>query len=206
MHYLFVAKPTNHTYLAEWVAGYDNLDNIEFTDEKDRKHTYEWVNNVPLNGKEKAVHVNYLRCQVVGKNKSGVEKVLYKNSWVTDLVISESNIKKLVQAGRCRWKSENEVFNVMKNHGYYMERNYGHGKKNLAYNFYLLTLLAFFFHQIAELTDKQYQLCRKKFGSKKHLWEKLRGYIDLLIFESWEKLLDFALTPKAGLLQWAHAP
>ena len=125
---------------------------------------------------------------------------------MTDLPVSTANIETLVRGGRCRWKCENEIFNVMKNHGYYMERNYGHGKKNLSLNFYLLTLLAFFFHQIAELTDNQYQACRKKFGSKRHLWEKLRAYIDILIFETWEALLDFALSPKKGLLTWANAP
>ena len=115
---------------------------------------------------------------------------------VTDLAVSEQNIKTLVGAGRCRWKSENEIFNVMKNHGYYMERSYGHGKKNLAFNFYLLTLLAFFFHQLFELTDNGYQQCRKKFGSKRHFWETLRGYIKIIIFESWDALLRFALDPK----------
>lgn len=60
----------------------------------------------------------------------------------------------------------------MKNHGYYMEHNYGHGQKHLAYNFYLLTSSAFFFHQIFELTDAQYKACR----------EKLRAWIDIIIF------------------------
>lgn len=135
-------------------------------------------------------------------DKTGKEKIVYRNSWVTDIDVTFENITTLVRAGRCRWKSANELFNVMKNHGYYIERN--HGQKNLAFNFYLITLLAFFFHQIAELTDKQYQACRKKFGSKRHLWEKLRSYIDLLIFETWESLLAFALAPKKGLLQWAN--
>ena len=92
----------------------------------------------------------------------------------------------------------------MKNHGYCMEHNYGHDQKNMAFNFYLLTLLAFFMHQIFELTDRQYQACREKFGSKKHLWEKLRSWIDIIIFETWEKLLEFALAPKKGLLVWAN--
>jgi len=96
---------------------------------------------------------------------------------------------------RCRWKNENELFNVMKNHGYYMAHNYGHGEKHLAYNFYLLTLLAFSMHQIFELTDRQYQACRKKFGSKRHLWETLRSYIKIIVFDGWEALLAFALVP-----------
>ena len=167
---------------------------------------YEWMNDMPLNGNKDTINVNFLRCTITGKNKNGEEEILYKNSWVTDLLISEDNIKTLVKAGRCRWKNENEIFNVMKNHGYCMEHNYGHGKENMAFNFYLLTLLAFFMHQIFELTDRQYQSCRKKFGSKKHLWEKLRSWIDIIIFETWEKLLEFALAPKKGLLAWAQAP
>lgn len=206
MHYLLVAKPTDHQYMMEWINAYDDLDRVEFEDQASCRHVYEWVNDVPLNGQPNSLHVNFLRCFVMKADKSGAEKIIYQNSWVTDVGVSVENIKTLVRAGRCRWKSENELFNVMKNHGYYLERNYGHGQKNLAFNFYLLTLLAFLFHQIAELTDAQYQACRKKFGSKRHLWEKLRSWIDLLIFETWEQLLTFALAPKKGLIQWVDPP
>ena len=68
----------------------------------------------------------------------------YKNSWVTDLEITEETISTIVSSGRYHLKHENELFNVMKNHGYYMERNYSYGQKNLAFNFYLLMLLVFF--------------------------------------------------------------
>ncbi len=206
LHYLFVAKPTDHKYLMEWVDAYDDLERVEFVDDKERHHVYEWMNAVPLNGQEDTINVNFLRCTITKTTKAGEEKIAYRNSWVTDIEILPENITTLVRAGRCRWKSENELFNVMKNHGYYMERSYGHGQKNLAFNFYLLTLLAFSFHQIAELTDKLYQACRKKFGSKRHLWENLRSYFHLLIFETWESLLSFALAPKKGLLQWTGPP
>jgi len=75
------------------------------------------------------------------------------NSWVTDIPVSEENIRELVRGGRCRWKIENETFNTLKNQGYHIEHNFGHGKKNLSMNFFLLNLLAFFTHQILELTD-----------------------------------------------------
>jgi len=195
MHYIFAAKPTDHKYMFEWISAYDELPTIEFVDQKGRKHRYEWMNSVPLTGDKDSITVNFLQCTIVGNNKRGDEEVLYKNSWVTDISINEQNIETLVKAGRCRWKNENEVFNVMKNHGYCMERNYGHGQNHLAFNFYLLTLLAFFFHQIFELTDRQYQACRKKFGSKRHLWETLRAYIKIIIFDSWEMLLAYALEP-----------
>lgn len=202
MHYLFAAKPTDHKYMMEWLDAYPELHSLTLTDKKGRHHRYEWMNKVPLNGQTDAVIVNFFRCIITATNKKDQEEVVFKNNWVTDLAITEKNIETLVKAGRCRWKNENECFNVMKNQGYCMEHSYGHGEKNLAFNFYILTLLAFFCHQIFELTDAQYQACRQKLGSKKHLWEKLRSYIDIIIFESWESLLTFILTPKTGLLRW----
>ena len=206
MHYIFVSKPTDHTYLMEWIDSYDNLNEITFIDDKGRIHIYAWMNNVPLNGRDDAISVNYLCCRIIGVDKNGEEKVVYKNSWVTDLDVNATNIKRLVTAGRCRWKAENEVFNVMKNHGYCMERNYGHGNENLSFNFYLLTLIAFLTHQIFELTDTLYQKCRVKFGSKKHMWETLRAYIKIIVFDTWESLLEFGLSPKKYTLSVAGGP
>jgi hypothetical protein len=195
MHYLFAAKPTDHKYMMEWLNTYDALHQHEFVDEKKRRHVYEWMNDIPLHGGKEAIRVNYCRCTIIGENKKGEEEIVFRNSWVTDIVISLKNIMTLVRAGRCRWKNENECFNVMKNHGYCMGHNYGHGNKNLAFNFYLLTLLAFTMHQIFELTCRLYQACRKKCGSKKHLWETIRTYIKIIIFETWEQLLEFVLQP-----------
>ncbi len=59
-----------------------------------------------------------------------------------------------VQIGVCPKSS------TLKNQGYAIDHSYGHGDKNLCFNFYLLTLIAFSFHQVYELTDKVYQACR----------------------------------------------
>ncbi len=59
-----------------------------------------------------------------------------------------------------------EYFNTLKNQGYHIAHNYGHGDKSLSDNMYLLILLAFYSHQIFELTDGVYQACRVSFGSK----------------------------------------
>ena len=198
MHYLFVAKPSSHKYLQEWINAYKNLPSCEHTDfAKGERYVLEWVNGVPLHGGEGAIAVNYLLCRVYKKDKkTGEEKQAYQNSWVTDIELKESVVYKLARGGRCRWRIENECFNTLKNQGYHVERNYGHGEKNLCFNFYLFTLIAFSFHQVHELTDKLYQTCRAGFCSKRLMWEKLRSYIDLLIFETWEALLHFALNPE----------
>ena len=115
--------------------------------------------------------------------------------WVTDIGLDKGNVYKLARGGRCRWRIENECFNTLKNQGYHLEHSYGHGEKNLCFNFYLLILTAFSFHQVFDLADKIYQTCREKFCSKRYMWETLRAYIKLLVFESWEDLLVFALNP-----------
>lgn len=202
-HFIFIVKPKDHKYLMAWIDAYDreDINELRVTEEigkkkkKIRTHLYEWVNNVPLNGRDDSINVNFFRYQIISRDKNG-EKITYKNSWITDLEINKRNVAALVRGGRCHWKIENECFNTLKNQGYHIEHNYGHGEKNLCFNFFLLTLLAFFFHQIFELTDKAYQACRKKFGSKRNLWETLRSYIRIWVFEKWEHLLDFALTPR----------
>ena len=191
MHYLFVAKPGNHKYLVEWLSAYDSLPSSEFVDDKGNTHIYTWQNDVPLNGNEKTINVNWYQYQF--KNSKG--KITKTHSWVTDITINQDNVEMMSKAGRCRWKIENECFNTLKNQGYHIEHNYGHGSNNLSYNMYLLTLLAFYFHQIFELTDGVYQACRVSFGSKAHLWENFRGSIRMLLVDDWTHLMDLMLNP-----------
>jgi hypothetical protein len=197
MNYLFVAKPDDHKYMMEWLGAYDKLDELWMTDDQGREHHYEWMNDVPLHGGKHSINVNFLRCTITGKKKKKEYKksVPYKNTWVTDWKISKENVATLARAGRCRWKVENECFNAMKNQGYCMEHNYGHGTKNLAFNFYLLTLAAFSMHQIFEMTDSLYQACRQKYGSKMLLWNTLKHSIMNIVFDNWEQLLGFVLKP-----------
>jgi len=188
-HVLFVAKPGDHKYLFEWLDTYTELPSLECTDKKNYSHHYRWQNKVPLHGDKEAIEVNFFEYSM--KNANG--KIVYKNSWVTDIKISQQNVEQMTKAGRCRWKIENECFNTLKNQGYHIEHNYGHGKKYLSHNMYLLTLLAFYFHQIFELTDGAYQACRKKLVSKRYMWEKFRSIISFFIMDSWEMVMDFIL-------------
>ena len=45
----------------------------------------------------------------------------------------------------------------LKNQGYHLEHNFGHGDQRLSEAFFVLNLLAFFMHQIFDLVDGQYQ-------------------------------------------------
>jgi hypothetical protein len=196
MHYILVVKETSHVAMFNAVRqNPDKHNEITFIDEKQRTHIYEWMNDIPLIGGKDSINTNFFRYTIVATDEDGNEKITFRNSWISDLDLSKQLIERFVRGGRCRWKIENECFNTLKNQGYNIEHNYGHGKANLCFNFLLLTLLAFYFHQIFELTDRLYKACRKKFGSKMHMWETLRSYIKILIFDTWGILLDFALTP-----------
>ena len=200
MGFILVAKPDDHKIMMEWVEEQKKLGEVKtkkIEDDKGRCHIYEWINEVPLNGRQDSANVNYFSYRLLSPKGEANRTVSYKNSWVTDFKVTSENINELVAGGRSRWKIENECFNTLKNQGYHIEHSYGHGKKNLCHNFLLLTLMAFFCHQIAELTDELFKKCREKIGRKTELWAKIRTSIQIFFFDSWEMLFEFTYNPKA---------
>jgi hypothetical protein len=193
MSYILVAKPNDHKELFQWVHELDALGGsgrLELTDDKGRIHRYQWVNQVPLNGSKNADDVNFFQYELVNKSK-----VTYKNSWVTDMAIDEHSVVDLVKGGRARWKIGYETFNTLKNQGYHIEHNYGHGRRNLSLNFFLLNLFAFFMHEIFQLTDQLYQVCRRKESARKEYFALLRHTFQILIFRNWQHMLEFIHAP-----------
>jgi len=201
-HYILSVKEKDHKLLMEWVREQEYLKEVskkEITHtigkkvKKKKTYIYKWINSVPLNGREDTLWVNYFELSIYDTES---DKITYYNSWITDISITGDNIVELVKGARARWKIENECFNTLKNQGYHIEHNYGHGMKYLSMNFFLLNLIAFFIHQILELTDKFYRELERREGTRKALWEILRVTINLMVFASWELLLMFIYNPK----------
>ncbi len=48
----------------------------------------------------------------------------------------------VLMEGRCHWKVENETFTTLKNQGYNLEHNHGHGQGHLATGLGVLTMVA----------------------------------------------------------------
>jgi hypothetical protein len=185
MSFVLVAKPTDHKLLFQWVEELDGLkgvEHMELADLKGRRHHYRWVNQVPLNGTRNADQVNFFEYWLKVD-----QKTTYHNSWVTDQTVSKQNVVELVNAARARWKIENETFNTLKNQGYHLEHNFGHGEQHLSNNFFTLNLPAFYIHQILELSDRGYQYCRSKFSSRKEYWNNLRIIIRVMLFTDYNK-------------------
>ncbi|MBO9496563.1 hypothetical protein J7438_21115 [Thalassotalea sp. G20_0] len=117
-------------------------------------HKFRYANNVPLNLQDETERVNVL--DYIEIDKKGNQHFW---CWVTD-----DTVESMMRGGRCRWRIENETFNALKNQGYQLEHNYGHGEKHLATNFTYLTFLAFLVDLIQELSCPKFQQALNKPG------------------------------------------
>ena len=193
MHFILGAKPGDHPFLFDQVLAAFETDRMTtiFWTEEGVLCEINFINDMPLNESNQDLRVNFLQYGEYGPN--GEER---RWTWVTDLKISRQNARRLVKGGRCRWKIENETFNTLKNQGYHIEHNFGHGKEHLSFNFFLLNLLAFFMHRIFELTYVVYRQLREKFGSKRNLWDHLRACLYIVIFADIDNYFERMLDPR----------
>ena len=104
-------------------------------------------------------------------------------------MLTPDNVYHIMRGGRSRWKIENETFNTLKNQGYHMEHNYGHGEQHLSVVLMLLMLLAFLVDQTQQLCCPVFQAALEKLKSKRRLWEKLRAFFADFLFDSMTELL-----------------
>ncbi len=145
-HFIIVAKDGNHASLIETmdVPDDENLVNrLETREDKGVRHWYRYASRVPLNKSDPEELVNVL--DYVETDKKGQRHTW---CWVTDPPLNEDTVSLVMKGGRSRWHIENETFNTLKNHGYNLEHNYGHGEQHLATNMACLTVLAFLVDQI----------------------------------------------------------
>jgi len=117
-------------------------------------------------------------------------------SWVTDIKLKESNVLQIANAGRSRWKVENETFNTLKNLGYNFEHSYGHGKQHLSTIFCLLMILAFLVDQIQEACCTVFQRCKLRRGTYRDLWEEMRTFFRTIVLGSWEIFFGLIMREK----------
>ncbi len=162
---------------------------FETTDEKGTVHGYRFVNHVPLNKTHPDIKVNFLEYWSLPKKG---KPLLF--SWITDIQLTVDNVETIMKGGRARWKVENETFNTLKNQGYFLEHNYGHGKQHLATNLALLMMLAFLIDQTQELCCRLFQAARANFRSRSSLWERLRAAFLTYFLSDWETLWEVIAT------------
>ncbi len=191
-HFILVCKPSSHKTLYEYVECLgDDLETVvveKWVGKRKEISRYRFANKLPLRNGSDALEVNW--CEVVVELDG---KVKYKNAFVTDFTLTSKNTAGIAEDGRARWKIENENNNVLKNRGYNLEHNFGHGKNNLAALFLTLNLLAFLLHTTLELVDEKYRHIRTQAHSRKSFFNDVRTLTKFLCFYDWESLMDFLI-------------
>ena len=195
-HFLFTCKPSSHLHLSRWIEALEPGRDLHTLKQRVKgkgnrweHHQYRWASGVPLTEGEDALPVNW--CEVTITDEAGA--VLYRNAFITDWPITADNVAGLVAAGRARWKIENENNNVLKNRGYHLEHNFGHGKQHLSSLLLTMNLLAFALHTLLEWTDEDYRLIRQAVGARRKFFRHLEALTTYLAFENWERLMNFMM-------------
>jgi hypothetical protein len=83
---------------------------------------------------------------------------------------------------------------LLKNHGYNLDHNFGHGDQYLSMILLSLNLLAFLTHTFMEMSDAFYKLIRQELGARKTFFDDVRALTRYLDFDSWADLLQFMLS------------
>ena len=125
-------------------------------------------------------------------------KVTYDGAFVTSLPITAENVVEIAACARARWKIENETFNVLKNNGYNLTHNFGHGKKYLARIFATMNLLAFAFHTACDCLETLWQQARQALGTRKGFFQDFHAICSYVVFASWKHLMETLITGKAA--------
>jgi hypothetical protein len=196
LDYIFVAKESSHQYLyeelesfAQLPKGIELLETTQGHGAKRRTLTYRFANGIPLTADPSPVQVNWV--ELVMRDESG--KITFRVEFVTSHWITAENVASLVDAGRCRWKIENEDFNTLKTKGYHFEHNFGHGKKHLAQTLLSLNILAFLFHTVLELLDERCATLRALLPRRDTFFQHIDTLVQYLPFADWQSLLEFMI-------------
>lgn len=194
-NFIFVCKPSSHKTLYEWLEGLEKTGAVHTLvrqrrqGQRPERDTYRFASQLPLRDGGDALEVNW--CELTTTDANG--KVLYRNAFASNHPIDARNVEAMVQAGRTRWKVENENNNTLKTKGYHLTHNFGHGKRYLSATLATLNLLAFLLHTVLDRMDSKYQLIRAKLPSRKMFFQHIQALTCYHCFESFDALLDFMM-------------
>lgn len=188
IRYIIGAKEGDHNYLFLQALNHrGQKKSIEHKIELNgRKHVFSICNNLELNESNEDVKINFLEYWEDNPKKS--EPLHF--SWITDIPITIENVYELMRVARARWKIENETFNTLKNQGYHLEHNFGHGENNLSVLFASIMMLAFFTDQIQQIAYDLFKNALKKSKRKIYFWGKVKSAYEMLELTSMAQIYD----------------
>ena len=195
-NFILTCKPDSHAKLYERVAFWQANDAIAVHEGRHWNGRFtevtlvRYINDILLRSGDDALAVNW--CEITVVNATTGEH-LYQNSWITNHPLTVDNVVDVAQAGRGRWKIENENNNVLKTKGYHLEHNFGHGKQYLAAFMLSLNLLAFLFHTVLEWSDDKYALLRQVLARRQTFFQDIQALMRYMVFDHWDHLMEFMI-------------
>lgn len=195
-NFILVCKPDSHRKFYERLAFWQEQGLMAQCEQRQRNGAvtevvlYRFINNVLLQEGKQTLSVNWVEITVANA-KTGEQ--LYYNTFITNHHLRSDNVAEVAQAGRGRWKSENENNNVLKTKGYHLEHNFGHGKQYLSATMLSLNLLAFLFHTVMQWSDEPYVVLRQALVRRQTFFDDIRALTRYMVFESWHHLMDFMI-------------
>lgn len=195
-NFIFTCKPDSHPKFYERIAFWQATDAIATREVRHWNGRFtevtqvRYLNDVLLRRGDDALSVHWFDLTVINATTG---EQLYHNSCITNHRLTADNVVNVAQAGRGRWKIENENNNVLKTKGYHLEHNFGHGTQYLAAFLLSLNLLAFLFHTVLEWSDEQYAVLRRVLARRQTFFHDIQALMRYMVFDSWEHLMAFMI-------------
>ena len=183
MRFILGAKRGDHGALFEELASSPRTREVERKDRDGVLHEFRYLEGVALNKSHPDLKINVLDYRET-KPKGSPKRF----TWVTDLPVNRDTVMRIMRAGRARWRVENETFNTLKNQGFQLEHNFGHGCEHLSDVLASLMLLAFLIDQVEEHCCSLFRSARDRAGRLKYFREALRGMFLQFLIPDWETL------------------
>jgi hypothetical protein len=142
----------------------------------DTRQSFAWVNDLEHRDDHGRTHrLAALQCH----EKCGGNNHFF--AWLTNFTVTDQSIIALAnRGGRCRWKIENQGFNIQKNGGFNLEHAYSLSNRQIK-NYYLLMQIAHLVLQLIEMGSLIGGSVKRLFGSLRNLArrlaESLRHYL-----------------------------
>lgn len=109
-----------------------------------------WINTAFAHKENQCYWLKCAETTSVKTEKVWAEKSTKNFVWLTNIVPHQKNIIALAQAGRMRWKIENEGFNTLKNQGYALQHLYSRQSFTATQNYYQCMQIAHSINQLIE--------------------------------------------------------
>ena len=137
--YILTQKATRQKVLAEsyeWIASGGGAETLTGIGKEGGNGEY--INHVEETaGKEEEADMYRYRYET----EEDGEKEIHEFQWITNIELTKKNLEEMIEAGRGRWKIENEGFNNQKN-GIYDIEHLNSRDSNAMKNHYLITQIA----------------------------------------------------------------